>query len=96
MEINQILLRPLNTEKTKHMYEETKCAVFKVHPDANKHEIKEAVQELFDVRVEKVTVVRRRPLKRERQGRVVGHKPGWKKAYVKLAFGEKINLFEDN
>ncbi len=67
---------------------------FYVHPGANKVEIKRAVEKAFDVTVEAVNVVRRAPADRERQGRVVGRKPGWKKAYVTLAEGDKIEFFE--
>ena len=48
----------------------------------------------FDVKVEAVNVVRKAPSNRERQGRVVGRKPGWKKAYVTLRQGDKIEFFE--
>ena len=54
----------------------------------------EAQQVAFDVKVEAVNVVRRAPSVRERQGRVVGRKPGWKKAYVTLRQGDKIEFFE--
>ena len=65
-----------------------------VHTSANKLEIKQAVEKAFDVKVEAVNVVRRAPMNRERQGRVVGRKPGWKKAYVTLRQGDKIEFFE--
>ena len=52
------------------------------------------MEKFFDVKVEGVNVVCKRPSDRRRQGRVVGRKSGWKKAYVKLAAGEKIDFFE--
>ena len=52
------------------------------------------MEKAFDVKVEAVNVVRRAPSVRERQGRVVGRKPGWKKAYVTLRQGDKIEFFE--
>ena len=55
---------------------------------------KQAVEKAFDVKVEAVNVVRKAPSNRERQGRVVGRKPGWKKAYVTLRQGDKIEFFE--
>ena len=52
------------------------------------------MEKAFDVKVEAVNVVRKAPSNRERQGRVVGRKPGWKKAYVTLRQGDKIEFFE--
>ncbi|TVM08284.1 50S ribosomal protein L23, partial [Oceanidesulfovibrio indonesiensis] len=68
--------------------------VFYVHPRANKIEIKKAVEQAFDVKVEGVNVVRKRPSARTRFGRTVGKQSGHKKAYVTLAPGEKIEFFE--
>ena len=94
MEITSVLLKPLLTEKTTMLKDEAQQVAFMVHTMANKLEIKQAVEKAFDVKVEAVNVVRRAPLNRERQGRVVGRKPGWKKAYVTLRQGDKIEFFE--
>ena len=94
MEITSVLLKPLLTEKTTMLKDEAQQVAFMVHTQANKLEIKQAVEKAFDVKVEAVNVVRRAPLNRERQGRVVGRKPGWKKAYVTLRQGDKIEFFE--
>lgn len=94
MELNYVIKRPVQSEKANFFTKSLNCYVFHVHPKANKFEIKQAIEELFDVEVKDVNIVRRRPLQRERQGRVVGRMPGWKKAYVKLAHGSKIDLFE--
>ena len=94
MEITSVLLKPLLTEKTTMLKDEAQQVAFMVHTLANKLEIKQAVEKAFDVKVEAVNVVRRAPLNRERQGRVVGRKPGWKKAYVTLRQGDKIEFFE--
>ncbi len=94
MELTTVLLKPLLTEKTTLLKDASRQVAFYVHPGANKVEIKRAVEKAFDVTVEAVNVVRRAPADRERQGRVVGRKPGWKKAYVTLAEGDKIEFFE--
>ena len=94
MEITSVLLKPLLTEKTTLIKDEAQQVAFMVHTLANKLEIKQAVEKAFDVKVEAVNVVRRAPLNRERQGRVVGRKAGWKKAYVTLRQGDKIEFFE--
>ena len=94
MELTSVLLKPLLTEKTTLIKDEAQQVAFMVHTLANKLEIKQAVEKAFDVKVEAVNVVRRAPKNRERQGRVVGRKPGWKKAYVTLRQGDKIEFFE--
>lgn len=94
MDYTQILIKPLISEKATDVKETANQVVFFVHPDANKIEIKRAVEKAFDVQVEDVNVVRRRPLRRKRFGRIVGKVPGHKKAYVTLAPGNKIEFFE--
>ena len=94
MEFTQVLLKPLITEKTTFVKEGANQVAFLVHPRANKLEIKQAVEKAFNVEVKAVNVVRKAPANRERQGRVIGRKPGWKKAYVTLAEGAKIEFFE--
>ena len=94
METTSVLLKPLLTEKTTLIKDEAQQVAFMVHTLANKLEIKQAVEKAFDVKVEAVNVIRRAPQNRERQGRVVGRKPGWKKAYVTLRQGDKIEFFE--
>ena len=94
MDTTSVLLKPLLTEKTTLIKDEAQQVAFMVHTLANKLEIKQAVEKAFDVKVEAVNVVRRAPMNRERQGRVVGRKPGWKKAYVTLRQGDKIEFFE--
>lgn len=94
MSYANILLKPLVTEKATKAKEESNQVLFYVAPSANKIEIKAAVEEAFKVKVTEVNVVRRRPLKRTRHGRPTGHVPGYKKAYVTLAEGDKIEFFE--
>jgi large subunit ribosomal protein L23 len=90
---HEIIRRPLLTEKSNWKKELDNQIVFEVRLDANKLEIKAAVQELFDVRVTSVRtqVVRG---KQKRLGRFTGKKPNWKKAIVTLHEGDNIDFFE--
>ena len=94
MEYANILLRPLVSEKATMVKDTANQVVFFVHPEANKIEIAKAVEKAFSVTVDAVRVVRRRPLARSRMGKVTGRIPGYKKAYVTLAQGDKIEFFE--
>jgi large subunit ribosomal protein L23 len=89
MILHEIIRRPLVTEKcvAKKEAEQTLC--FEVAPDANKVQIKAAVEKLFKV---KVAVVRTASLegKLRRRGRFSGYRPDWKKAYVRLRAGQKM------
>ncbi|MBO4311926.1 MAG: 50S ribosomal protein L23 [Desulfovibrionaceae bacterium] len=92
MDYTQILLRPVVTEKATALRDANQVAFF-VHPDANKIEIKKAVEKAFNVKVVDVNVVTRKAGEKVRNRKVV-HVPGWRKAYVTLAAGEKIEFFE--
>ena len=94
MDYTQILVKPLITEKTTFLRDEGNQVAFIVDKRANKIEIKKAVEKGFKVKVEKVRVVNKKPTLKKRFGRVVGKVSGYKKAYVKLAPGEKIDFFE--
>lgn len=94
MELTQVLLKPRVTEKTTELRDDANRVVFLVNPDANKVEIKKAVEASFGVTVLSVNVIRIRPRDRYRQGRVIGRRPGYKKAVVTLAEGDKIEYFE--
>lgn len=94
MNLSDVLIKPLLTEKTTMLKDEARQVTFLVDPRANQLEIRQAVEKAFDVKVSGVNIVRRRPLKRKRQGRVTGQRSGWKKAYVMLAEGNKIEFFE--
>lgn len=90
--INDILVRPLVTEKTTGLIEEANTYAFEVGRDSTKIEIGKAVEQLFDVKVEQVrTMVVRGKLKRF--GRHHGKRPNWKKALVTLQEGEALNFF---
>jgi large subunit ribosomal protein L23 len=93
MYIYEVIKRPIDTEKTRYQAEDGKYA-FEVDRRANKHQVKEAVEQIFDVEVLFVNIVNM-PAKRGRYGRrIVTRKPAWKKAIVTLAPGERIDIFE--
>ncbi|WP_018124749.1 50S ribosomal protein L23 [Desulfovibrio oxyclinae] len=94
MDYTQVLIKPVISEKATEAKEAGNCVSFYVHPDSNKIEVKKAVEEAFSVKVESVNIVKKRPSERKRFGRVMGRISGSKKAYVKLAEGEKIEFFE--
>ncbi len=94
--VYDVLRYPHVTEKTTLRKElsEGKVIAFQVRRDANKHKIKEAVEQIFEVEVEKVRTANYIG-KIKRQGRSKGRRPGWKKAYVTLKPGQKpIEFFE--
>jgi len=93
MQTHRVLEKPLLTEKSTQMQAEGNWVSFRVNPDANKIEIKQAVESIFNVHVIRVnTSVVRGQWKRF--GRTLGHSRGWKKAMVQLKEGDKIELFE--
>lgn len=87
-----ILIAPVVSEKSYSLIEASKYS-FKVHPKAHKTQIRQAVEELFDVTVTDVRTVNVRS-KPKRRGAHKGRRPGWKKAIVELRPGDKIELFE--
>jgi large subunit ribosomal protein L23 len=88
-----IIIRPIITEKTTANQAEENQYTFEVVKDANKHEIKSAVERLFNVKVLQVRTAQQRG-KWRRRGVHVGKRPNWKKAMIKLAEGETIEVFE--
>jgi large subunit ribosomal protein L23 len=93
LEPYQIILRPLVTEKGYHRAEHHNTYYFEVHRLANKKQIKEAVEFLFDVKVEDVrTQSRKGKTLRSRRGQT-GKRRNWKKALVKLNAESKISYF---
>jgi large subunit ribosomal protein L23 len=88
---NEVLLAPVVTEKAYAGVEVSRYA-FRVHPDAHKTQIRQAVEELFDVKVERVNVSMVQP-KPKRRGMHRGTRPGWKKATVQLRRGDTIEIF---
>jgi large subunit ribosomal protein L23 len=88
----QILIAPVVSEKSYHQITENRYT-FKVHKDAHKTQIRQAVEELFDVTVVGVNVLKVQP-KPKRRGLINGTRPGWKKAIVELKAGDRIEIFE--
>jgi large subunit ribosomal protein L23 len=88
----EIIQAPLISEKGSMLAENTQQVLFKVRPDANKIEVKKAVEALFKVKVVKVRMARYLG-KVRRIGRNVGRRADWKKAYVTLREGDKIDFF---
>ncbi len=89
----EVVRGPVVTEKGTLVNELGNQVVFRVHPRANKVEIRQAVERLFKVKVEKVRTARLLG-KVRRVGRHAGKRPDWKKAYVTLAEGSRIDFFE--
>ena len=83
---------PVVSEKSYSLIADRKYS-FKVHKDAHKTQIRQAVEELFGVRVENVNISHVRP-KPKRRGAIRGTKPGWKKAIVQVREGDTIEIFE--
>ncbi|MBA4418565.1 MAG: 50S ribosomal protein L23 [Syntrophus sp. (in: bacteria)] len=88
-----IVVRPIVTEKSSLLKESGNQYVFEVQRDANKIEIRKAVEKLFKVKVVSVCVINMEG-KEKKLGRFSGKKADWKKAYVKLSPKDKITIFE--
>lgn len=92
MHIYEVLKRPIVTEKTTLQADQGRYT-FEVDIRANKHEVRQAVEKIFDVNVVSVNIIRMRG-KRHRYGPHVSKPHPWKKATVKLAEGQSIGFFE--
>jgi len=94
MEIDKILIMPYITEKTEILNKNSKSGqivVFKVHKNATKFMIKQAIYELYKVKVLKVNIINQ-PYRKTRFRNVVTKKPGFKKAIIKLEPGKTIKF----
>jgi large subunit ribosomal protein L23 len=89
---SQVLIKPVVSEKSYEQIQRNQYT-FQVHKDAHKTQVRQAVEELFDVKVERVNIVKVQP-KPKRRGMFRGTKPGWKKAIVQLKQGDSIEIFE--
>jgi large subunit ribosomal protein L23 len=89
---NEVLLAPVVSEKSYSLISDRKYT-FKVHKNAHKTQIRQAVEELFAVHVENVNILKVQP-KPKRRGISKGIRPGWKKAIVQVREGETIEIFE--
>jgi large subunit ribosomal protein L23 len=91
--LHDVIIGPLLTEKGTLLKEEENKVLFKVAKDANKIEIKRAVEELLNVKVEQVRTMNCKG-KKKRLGRYEGRRSDWKKAIVTLKEGEKLDFIE--
>ena len=89
---SQVLIRPVISEKSYGQIANNQYT-FQVHQDAHKTQVRQAVEKLFDVKVERVNIVKVQP-KPKRRGLIRGTKPGWKKAIVSLRAGDSIEIFQ--
>ena len=86
-----IIIAPVVTEKSANLSADGKKVVFKVAKEANKVQIKQAIEKIFNVKVTNVNTVNVRP-KKKRVGRYEGATKAYKKAYITLAEGSKLDL----
>ena len=91
--LSQVVQKPLITERCADLRERDNKVIFQVHPHANKHEIKQAVEHYFGVKVVDVRTMNVLG-KVKRLGRFSGKRADWKKAIVTLAEGDTIDLFD--
>ncbi len=92
MDASQVIIRPVVSEKSYALAMASKYT-FRIHPDANKTQVRQAIEQLFDVAVVEVrtsTV----PSKPKRRGYTSGRTRGWKKAVVEVAAGQTIPIFQ--
>lgn len=92
LDASQILIAPVVSEKS-YAGIAGRTYTFKVHQDAHKTQVRQAVEQLFDVKVERVNIVKVQA-KPKRRGLFKGTRPGWKKAIVKVREGDTIQIFE--
>jgi large subunit ribosomal protein L23 len=92
MDARQVVIAPVVSEKSYSLIEDNKYS-FRVHPRAHKTQIRQAVEELFEVKVTSVNIVKVKS-KPKRRGFHRGRRPGWKKAIVQLREGDRIEIFE--
>ena len=94
MDPRDVILEPVVSEKSYNLLDEG-AYTFKVHPDANKIEIRQAIEEIFNVRVSKVNTLNRQgKRKRNRRSWTYGRRADTKRAVVTLVDGDRIDLFE--
>ncbi|NTW96116.1 MAG: 50S ribosomal protein L23 [Erysipelotrichaceae bacterium] len=86
-----IIIRPIVTEKSMKLQDTDNKVTFEVKRGSNKTEVKIAIEEIFNVKVESVNIMNCRP-KTKRVGKYVGQTSAVRKAIVKVAAGQKINL----
>lgn len=91
----EIIVRPVDTEKTRFQASELGKYVFEVHPGANKIEVKQAIEAIYEVDVTAVhTMIMPAKMNRGRGRGLTARRSAWKKAVVTLAEGQRLDLFE--
>lgn len=90
---DKIILKPIISEKSTALREISNVYCFEVHKEATKHDIKNALQKVYEVNIIRVNIVNVKGKVKRRKFKE-GKKRDWKKAYVKLKAGEKIEIFE--
>ncbi len=93
-----IQIKPIITEKANAYSEKQNCFTFAVSPDANKFQIKDIVEKLYNVRVERVNICNYAGKRKQRYtkgGLIRGQKPAFKKAYVTVAEGQTIDYYSN-
>ena len=93
MKAEAIIRRPIILTEKANLLRDKNKVIFEVAREANKIQIREAVEKVFGVKVKAVNTMNM-PRKERRRGRIVGTVPGWKKAIVTLHEGETIDIFE--
>jgi large subunit ribosomal protein L23 len=89
-----VIIEPIVSEESWRLQDEENKYTFRVHPGANKIQIRKAVENLFGVEVEKVWTMNYRGKPRSMRFNVEGKRPNWKKAVVKLVEGDQIEIYQ--
>ena len=92
MDSRSVIVAPVVSEKSYGMIADRRKYTFRVHADAHKTQVRQAVEDIFEVRVTNVNIAKVQS-KPKRRGMHQGRRPGWKKAIVTLAEGETIEAF---
>lgn len=98
MKLSEVLVKPIVTEKSNKLADKSRTYAFRIDRKANKLEVKKAVQDFYGVTVVEVNTVvvpAKAKSKFTKAGFVTGRKPAYKKAYVKVAEGETIDLYSN-
>nr|YP_009315790.1 Ribosomal protein L23 [Trichogloeopsis pedicellata]SCW24448.1 Ribosomal protein L23 [Trichogloeopsis pedicellata] len=92
--LTDLVHKPILTDKTTRLFEDNQYC-FTVRQNTNKKDIKQAIEQIFNVKVVSVNTLRQ-PMRKRRVGKFIGRKTLYKKAIIKLRSGDKITLFPEN
>ena len=93
MSTESVVISPLVTEKGTVVGEKSNQVVFRIRPNASKAQVRDVIEDLFTVTVVKIRTANFLG-KQRRRGRTLGRRPNWKKAYITLKEGDRIEIFE--